>query len=162
MTKPTRKRHRDSGAGAEQDPGALAAALERDPSSIDRDVTGPVKVLSVSAAPHGGLEGEVSAMQLVPLDAEGPELVDVFIPLPVNATVSLASDGTLKASALPKPSPETVREVRAWARNLIANGQVRGVARSAPSYGPPGRPTHELVPDSHGHRVIRRIGFDAV
>lgn len=162
MTKATSKRsrrpHKDTGT----DPGALAAALERDPASIHPDVTGPVQVLSVAPAPDGGLAGEVSAMRLVPLGTDDPELADVFIPLPVNATVSLTSDGTLKAGAVPKPSAEMVRQARAYARNLIANGQVRGVARSAPAYGPPGRPTHELVPDSHGHRVIRRVGFDAV
>jgi hypothetical protein len=162
MIKATRKRKGHPGAGAEPDPGTLAAALERDPSSLDPDVTGPVSVLSVSSAPDGGLDGEVSAMRLVPLGARDPDLADVFIPLPVNATVSLASDGTLKTSPVPEPSAEAVREARAWARNLIANGQVRGVARSAPSYGPPGRPTHEIVADRHGHRVIRRVGFDAV
>jgi hypothetical protein len=144
------------------DTAALAAALKRDPASIHPDLTGPVQVLSVAPAPSGGLGGEVSAMRLVPLGADDPELADVFIPLPVTARVSLASDGTVKAGAVPEPSAEIVREARAWARNLIANGQVRGVARSAPAYGPPGRPTHELVSDSHGHRVIRRVGFDAV
>lgn len=157
-TKPSRSH--DDGAGA--DPGALADALERDPSSIHPGVVGPVIVLSVAPSRNGGLKGEVSAMRLVPLGADDPELADVFIPLPVNATVAMTRDGKVKAGAVPEPSAAVVREAQAWARNLIANGQLRGVARSAPVYGPPGRPTHELVSDSHGHRVIRRLGFDAV
>lgn len=162
MTKATRKRSASPDQGHDADPGALAAALERDPASIHPDVTGPVQVVSVAPRPDGGLAGEVSAMRLVPLDADDPELADVFIPMPVNAEVSMGSDGTVKAGAVPAPSGEMVREARAWARSLIANGQVRGVARSAPWYGPPGRPTHELVLDSNGHRVLRRLGFNAV
>jgi hypothetical protein len=161
MTKATSKRNGGPESGAGADPGALAAALERHPGSIHADVTGPIQVLSVAAAPEGGLTGEVSAQRLVPLDSDDPGLSDVFIPIPVNATVSMGSDGKARARAVPDPSADMVREARAWARNLIANGQVRGVARTVPAYGPPVRPTHELVPDSHGRRVIRRLGFDA-
>ena len=161
MTKATSKRNGGPEEGARADPGALAAALERHPESIHPDVTGPIQVLSVKPEANGAVTGEVSATWLVPLGADDPELADVFIPMPVTASVSMASDGTVKAGAVPEPSAGVVREARAWARSVIANGQVRGVVRSAPRYGPPGRPTHELVPDSHGHRVIRRLGFDA-
>ena len=114
----------------------------------------------MSAAPtpaEGGFE--VSASRLVPLDSNDPVLADVYVPVPWTGHVSLAADGT--AESAPPVDDDTTREVQAWARNLIASGAVRGIAASAPSYGPPIRPTHEIIDDATGRRVLRRIGFAA-
>ena len=64
--------------------------------------------------------------------------------------------------AVPPVDADSAREARAFARTLIANGAVRGLAPSGPvrrSAGPPVRPTHELTTDEHGAKVIRRVGF---
>lgn len=104
-------------------------------------------------------EYEVSASRLVALESDDPALMDVYVPVPWTGYVSLATDGT--AESAPPVDDDTTREVQAWARNLIASGAVRGVVASAPSYGPPIRPTHEIVDDATGRRVLRRIGFAA-
>lgn len=137
------------------------AALEDSQALRDANVTGPVTVLSSARRPDGGIDCEMSASRLIPLAADDPALVGVAIATPVTGTVSVSADGTISAPALPEPTDQAKSEARAWARSLIANGQVRGIAASAPRFGPPARPTHELVADGAGHRVIRRIGFDA-
>jgi hypothetical protein len=133
--------------------------LKRSLMAAVPDADGPVEVLD-SASPttsHGGYE--VSASRLVALGSDDPALADVYVPVPWTGHVSVARDGT--AEPAPPVDDDTTREVRAWARNLIVSGAVRGVAASAPSYGPPNRPTHEIVDDANGRRVLRRIGFAA-
>jgi hypothetical protein len=123
------------------------------------DADGPVEVLD-SASPTASDDGyEVSASRLVPLGSDDSALADVYVPVPWTGHVSLAADGT--AASAPPLDDDTTREVQAWARNLIASGAVRGVAATAASYGPPVRPTHEIVDDANGRRVLRRIGFAA-
>jgi len=92
---------------------------------------------------------------LVPLDSEDPDLANVYVPIP---SAGISEEGVAEAAP---PDDEIAREARAWARNLIASGAVAGIAATAPSYGPPHRPTHELVEDAQGHRVLRRLGFSA-
>jgi hypothetical protein len=133
--------------------------LKRNLMAAVPDADGPVEVLD-SASPTTSDDGyEVSASRLVPLGSNETDLADVYVPVPWTGHVSIAADGTVEPA--PPVDEDTTREVQAWARNLIASGAVRGVAASAASYGPPIRPTHEIVDDANGRRVLRRIGFAA-
>jgi hypothetical protein len=138
----------------------VAQALEHSIVSDVADGAGPVHVLSSVPEPAGGTDYEISASRLVSVDPEDPTLADVFVPVPVGGHVSVAQDGTV-APELEDVSADAAREVQAWARTLIASGSVAGLPASATSYGPPVRPTHELIADSTGRRIIRRIGFSA-
>jgi hypothetical protein len=133
--------------------------LQRSLAAAVPDADGPVSVLEASSPTSDDNGYEVSASRLVALGSDDPALADVYVPVPWTGHVSLASDGT--AESAPPVDDDTTREVQAWARNLIASGAVRGVVASAPSYGPPNRPTHEIVEDANGRRVLRRIGFAA-
>jgi hypothetical protein len=136
----------------------IADTLARAIEQAVPDAGGPIHVLGSTVTPAGATDYEVSASRLIPLDSEDPALADVFVPLPVTGHVSLAADGTIDAN-LPPPDADVAREVQAWARTLVASGSLAGVAPAAPSYGPPTRPTHEIVEDVNGRRVIRRIGY---
>lgn len=133
--------------------------LQRSLAAAVPDADGPVAVLESPSPTSTDPEYEVSASRLVPLGSDDPALKDVYVPVPWTGHVSLARDGT--AESVPPVDDDTTREVQAWARNLIASGAVRGVAATAPSYGPPTRPTHEIIDDANGRRVLRRIGFAA-
>jgi len=139
-------------------PDDIADTLARAIEQAVPDAGGPVQVLGSTATPAGATDYEVSASRLIPLDSEEPALAGVFVPLPVTGHVSLAADGTIEAQ-LPPLDADVAREVQAWARTLIASGSLAGVTSAAPSYGPPKRPTHEIVEDANGRRVIRRIGY---
>ncbi len=138
----------------------VAAALEQMIEAELPDAGGPLTIVGSTLESVGGTEYEVSASRLVALDPDDPELADVYVPVPVSGHVSLAPDGVTNAE-LAAVDEDTEREVRAWARSLIANGKVAGMAATVASYGPPRRPTHELVVDSNGRRVLRRTGFVA-
>jgi len=136
----------------------IADTLARGIEQAVPDAGGPVQVLGSTVTPAGATDYEVSASRLIPLDFEEPALADVFVSVPVTGHVSLGADGTIDAD-LPPLDADTAREVQAWARTLIASGSVAGLTSVAPSYGPPKRPTHEIVEDVNGRRVIRRIGY---
>ncbi len=138
----------------------VASALEQAIEAELPDAGGPLTIVASTSESAGGTEYEVSANRLVALDPDDPDLADVYVPVPVSGHVSLAPDGATNAELAPLDE-ETEREVRAWARSLIANGKVAGMAATVASYGPPRRPTHELVVDSNGRRVLRRTGFVA-
>ena len=138
----------------------MAAALEQMIEAELPDAGGPLTIVGSMQESAGGTEYEVSANRLVALDPDDPELADIFVPVPVSGHVNLAPDGATNAE-LASVDEETEREVRAWARSLIANGKVAGLAASIASYGPPRHPTHELVVDANGRRVLRRTGFVA-
>jgi hypothetical protein len=133
--------------------------LQRSLVAAVPDADGPVSVLEASSPTSDDNGYEVSVSRLVALGSDDAALADVYVPVPWTGHVSLASDGT--AESAPPVDDDTTREVQAWARNLLASGAVRGVVASAPSYGPPNRPTHEIVEDENGRRVLRRIGFAA-
>ena len=138
----------------------VAAALEQMIEAELPDAGGPLTIVGSTSASAGGTDYEVSANRLVALDPDDPELADVYVPVPVSGHVSLAAGGETNTE-LGVIDEDTEREVRAWARSLIANGKVAGMAATVASYGPPRRPTHELVVDSNGRRVLRRSGFVA-
>ncbi len=123
-------------------------------------LTGPVTVLSEAARDGGGATYQVSASRLVAIDDDDPNLAGVSIPVPVNAAVEVDGDGSLVGLTVPDDDEETDREARAFARNLVANGSVRGLAAAGPARrGPPTHATHEVTTDDQGHRVIRRTGY---
>jgi hypothetical protein len=124
--------------------------------ALGPEVTTPVTVLDARPR-EGGLECEVTVCWLVPLGDEG--LAGICVPAPTGATVSLSKDGTLESAHVEPPDPEVEREVRAWAQGLLQSGMVRGFEASGPRYGPPARPTHELVEEDGCPRVLRRIGY---
>jgi hypothetical protein len=143
----------------EQKSAAPEDELQRSLTAAVPDADGPVVAVD-SGSPTASDDGyEVSASRLVPLGSDDPALADVYVPVPRTGHVSLAADGT--AESVPPVDDDTTREVQAWARNLIASGAVQGSVATAASYGPPIRPTHQLVEDANGRRVLRRIGFSA-
>jgi hypothetical protein len=124
------------------------------------DLTGPVTVLASDKGPDGTTRVEIQASRLVPVDPDDPTLADVSIPLPVPATVTVDDAGHLASVEAGPPDPESERQARAYARNLVATGAIRGMAAAGRvRRGPPTRPTHEIALDAHGRKVIRRIGF---
>ena len=129
----------------------------------ESDLTGPVQVLETTPTADGGSTYQVSASRLVPVDADDPDLASVYIPVPVTAAVEVDDHDSVVGVQVPDPDPSTEREARACTRNLIANGEVRGLARSGPvrrgPSGPPRRATHEITTDPAGRRVILRSGY---
>jgi len=124
------------------------------------DLTGPVTVLASDPGPDGTTRVEIQASRLVPVDPDDPALADVCIPLPVPATVVVDDAGHLASVETAPPDQEAERQARAYARNLVATGAVRGVTASGRvRRGPPTRPTHEVALDAQGRKVIRRVGF---
>jgi hypothetical protein len=138
----------------------------------DPDVVGQVHVLESHPMSDGGLSATVSVSRLRPVATGGdpdPDLEGISVAIPVTAEVVLDAAGELTSADLPEPDEASVREARSYVRSLIASGAVRGMPASPGRpvrRGPPiaggssGRPTHELVTDEQGRRIIRRIGFD--
>ena len=124
------------------------------------DLTGPVTVLGSDAGPDGVTRVDISASRLVSVDPDDPVLAEVSIPLPVPATVVVDRAGHLASVEAEPPDHEAERQARAYARNLVATGAIRGMAATGRvRRGPPTRPTHEVALDARGRKVIRRIGF---
>jgi hypothetical protein len=138
-------------------------ADRRGVTGSESDLTGPVHVLETTPTADGGSTYQVSASRLVPVDADDPDLASVYIPVPVTAAVEVDDHDSVVGVQVPDPDPSADREARAFTRNLIANGEVKGLARSGPirrgPMGPPPRSTHEVTTDPAGRRVIRRTGF---
>jgi hypothetical protein len=126
--------------------------------ALGPEVTTPVQVLDARVG-KSGVDCDITVCWLVPLGDEG--LAGICIPAPTGAKVSLTTAGDLESAQVDPPGSDVEREVRAWAQGLLANGLVRGVEPSGPRYGPPARPTHELVEEDGCPRVLRRIGYAA-
>jgi hypothetical protein len=127
-------------------------------------LAGPVVVLDgAKGATQGRKTYQVSASYLVAIDKDDPELAGVSIAVPVTAAVETDRKGAVVG--IDVPADETAqREARAYTRNLIARGEVRGLTeghRVRRGPGPPAHPTHEVTTDAFGRKVIRRIGFTA-
>ena len=149
-------------AAQQRDLPKLQAALAEHAGSGQEQLSGPVTVLSATAGKDGGRSYEVSTSVLLPVDENDPALRDVSIPLPVTANVDLDRRGAVVKVAVPPVDPAAAREARAFARNLIQTGAVKGLpptGRVRRSAGPPVRPTHELKTEANGQKVIRRTGF---
>jgi hypothetical protein len=138
----------------------LAARLTAAPGALAPDAAGPVEVLA-RASTDGGERCEIAAQRLVAVDPESSGLRDLYVAVPVSGSVELRADGGIARAVLAEPDAEAVREARAFACGLVEAGSVRGVEPEAAGARARrrGRPTHEVVTDAHGRRVIRRIGF---
>ena len=127
-------------------------------------LAGPVVVLDeAKGATQGRKTYQVSASYLVAVDEEDPELASVSIAVPVTAAVETDREGVVVGIDVPADE-SAQREARAYTRNLIARGEVRGLTegkRVRRGPGPPTRPTHEVTTDAFGRKVIQRIGFAA-
>jgi hypothetical protein len=149
-------------ATQERDLPKLQAALAEGAGSSQLRVSGPVTILSASPGTGGGRTYEVSTTVLLPVDEHDPALRDVSIPVPATATVEFDRKGAVRRVAVPPVDAESAHEARAYARNLIQAGAVKGLpptGRVRRSAGPPVRPTHELKTEADGTKVIRRSGF---
>jgi hypothetical protein len=123
-------------------------------------LAGPVTVLSEAPGHAGGTTYQVSASRLVDIDDADPALAVVSIPVPITAAVEVDGKGSLVGVSVTKADPSADREARAFTRNLIANGSVKGLSHGGPvRRGPPTRATHEVTTDDQGRRIIRRTGF---
>lgn len=123
-------------------------------------LAGPVSVLAETPRDDGGTTYQVAASRLVDIDDDDPALAGVSIPVPVTAAVEVDGKGSLVGVSVPDVDPTVDREARAYTRNLIASGSVRGLTAAGPvRRGPPTRATHEVTTDDQGRRVIRRTGF---
>jgi hypothetical protein len=137
---------------------AALAATPMGPAPIG----GPVRVLSSAVGKGGGTTYQVSASALVPVDADGPALAGISIPLPVEATVAVDSHGSVAGVSVTPIDADAIHEARAFARTLIETGAVRGLeapSAAGPALGPPARQTHEISTEPDGAKVIRRVGF---
>jgi hypothetical protein len=143
------------GAGIER---LLDARAKRRSSTAG--LCGPVTVLASEPRAGGGEQVHVQASRLVAVDPGDATLADISIPVPVSATVAITPTGRLGTVRAEPGDPGVDDQARAFARNLIATGAVRGLAATgAARRGPPTRPTHEVTTDQQGRRVIRRVGF---
>ncbi len=131
------------------EPEELEALLARQMPSIDPELAGPFRVLSVSPGGKDVVRCEVAAYRLVAVDPADPALRDVSVPVPVSGWVELCADGSQAARSLPPPLPEAVHEARLFARDLIARGAVSGLPAGGEGR-PRGRPTHEVQADDAG------------
>lgn len=123
----------------------------------------PVVILDSAKGIAEGSTSHVSTSYLIPVDEDDPELAGVSIEVPVTATVEIDRDGAVVGIDVPA-DPEAQRQARAFAHNLIARGEVSGLAvgtRVRRGPGPPARKTHEVTVDEFGRKVIRRTGFSA-
>ncbi len=142
----------------------LDAELLREAERTEPALAGPMRVLSARRGASGRTLYSVSARRLVPVDEQDAALHGISIALPVACEVEVGPKGELSRVSLAGADAEAIHEARAFARNLITSGAVRGLSpqgghvRRGPGTG---RPTHEVRTDRAGRKVIERVGFDA-
>jgi hypothetical protein len=140
----------------------IAGLISSAAGELDPSLEGPVQVLEVEPAEQGGSTAHVSATRMIPASDDDPRLAGVYVGVPVSARVELDAGGRVRSVGLEETSAESTREARAFVRNLVATGAVRGTSATGHGpvrRGPPTRATHEVVTDERGRRVLRRIGF---
>ena len=140
----------------------IAARISEAAGELEPSLEGPVQVLAVEPAEQGGSTAQVSATRMIPASDDDPGLADVYVAVPVTGRVELDAKGRVRSVGLEEVSAESTREARAYVRNLVATGAVRGASATGHGparRGPPTRATHEVVTDERGRRVLRRIGF---
>jgi len=100
----------------------------------------------------------VQAQALVPLhDPALGDLDGVCVSLPVTGSLKLSPSGRVLGLEGTQPSQEDIDEARQMVRSLANTGQVKDHAAKV------GRgPTHEVVEDPQGRRVLRRKRFSAI
>jgi FMN phosphatase YigB (HAD superfamily) len=102
-----------------------------------------------------------TAKQLVPLRAADLGFLQgVHVPLSVGVEMRLDADGRIRDVRTDAPDPGDLDEASDFARSLLSNRQVAGIA-AAPSV--PGMlPTHDIQTDPSGRRLLVRRRFTAV
>ena len=105
-------------------------ADRKDVTGGESDLTGPVHVLDTTPNPDGGSTYQVSASRLVPVDEDDADLSSVYIPVPVTAAVEVDDHDSVVGVQVTDADPSADREARAFTRNLIANGEVKGLGGS--------------------------------
>jgi hypothetical protein len=100
----------------------------------------------------------VQAQALVPLhDPALGDLNGVCVSLPVTGSLKLSPSGHVLGLEGTQPSQDDIDEARQMVRSLASTGQIKGHAAKV------GRgPTHEVVEDPQGRRVLRRKRFSAI
>jgi hypothetical protein len=126
-----------------------------------------ITVNEVESDNHGTI-GHVTAYRAVPLDAEGLQGVNIMVP--GVARVQMTRRGGAIAGVLGDVSPATgdaEAQARAFARTLIANGDVKVSARTTrarriappPSVAPPKNTASHEIRVVAGEPTIVRVGF---
>ena len=127
-----------------------------------------VEVNEVESDSHGTI-GHVTAYRAVPLDAEGLQGVNIMVP--GVARVQMTRRGGPITGVLGDVSPasgDAERQARAFARTLIASGDVkvsgritrsRRIAPPPPTVTPPKRTASHEIRTVAGEPTIVRVGF---
>jgi hypothetical protein len=100
---------------------------------------------------HGRIAANVKAWLALD-DASLGDLEGVYVPVPATVEVELSGDTPHLDVKLPE---DANAEATAFVRSLQARGKIEGAAKSL--LGPP---THVVVTDKMGRRVLKRRGFD--
>ena len=126
-----------------------------------------ISVNEVESDTHGTI-GHITAYRAVPLDSEGLQGVNIMVP--GVARVQMARRGGAITGVLGDVSPATgdaERQARAFARTLIASGDIRVSARATrarriappPAIAPPKRTASHEIRVVGGEPTIVRVGF---
>jgi hypothetical protein len=126
-----------------------------------------ITVNEVDSDNHGTI-GHVTAYRAVPLDSEGLQGVNIMVP--GVARVQMTRRGGAIAGVLGEVSPATgdaERQARAFARTLIASGDIKVSARATrarriappPAIAPPKRTASHEIRSVGGQPTIVRVGF---
>jgi hypothetical protein len=107
---------------------------------------------SIALARPAAGEVRVEANKLYPLPVPGKE--PIYAPIPVSASVKLDKGGRIESIAGDKPSDRSVAEAVHFFNGLRERGEV--VDEDAPKAEASPRPTHRIVRDEQGRRVLRR------
>ena len=126
-----------------------------------------VSVNEVQSDAHGTI-GHVTAYRAVSLDAEGLQGVNIMVP--GVARVQMTRRGGPIAGVIGEVSPATgdaERQARAFARTLIASGDIKVSSRATrsrriaapPAVAPPKRTASHEIRVVAGEPTIVRVGF---
>ena len=99
----------------------------------------------------------VQAQALVPInDSALGDLDGVRVALPVTGSLKLSPSGRVLGLEGAQPSEDDIDDAKQMVRSLASTGQIK-------DQGKVGRgPTHEVVQDPQGWRVLRRKRFSAI
>ena len=113
----------------------------------------------VHKLPGGKLE--MSANRLHPLPGGGHD--PVYASIPVNFTVTLDKNGSIKELAGGLPTQDSIDEASRYLKMLQDTGQIRDDSEkgsSTPSaHGFASAVTHEIRRDEKGRRLLQRVRF---
>jgi beta-phosphoglucomutase-like phosphatase (HAD superfamily) len=123
-------------------------------------VTHPqLKAITVQRQPNQAATAlSVQAQALVPLhDPALGDLDGVCVSLPVTGSLKLSPSGRVLGLEGTEPSQDDLDEVRQMVRSLANTGQIKDHGAKVGK-----GPTHEVIEDPQGRRVLRRKRFSAI